>query len=357
MNPRVLNCQSCGGPIRVVEGQFVLRCGYCQERFLFPNPVNPAVVLKPRIGLNEVKQLTLRQLRDREIDPEFLANSYFEKATLFFIPFYEIRGIRAGKAPRQAKPLPPPGRGHDRNRGWQGLHLNPGIESGRQTGGSEYVYSSFQFLEKANDLKDLGMGVIDFPLIEDIILKAEPMEFQPAEMRRLGVLLSPNRDANSAFQIEGAALPVVEYSLRTIYFPVWEIGYSFAGILFKSYLSAVDGTPLKIQAIKNHDRNLLLAIAGVAALAILLTRTLKLGMWRTNPLSGMFLLLFVAAGFITWFLFPYFWELFAHREIIEKSTLLCESRPINYSENSILHAVNFLLARIGKKIGWRRHHE
>ena len=347
MTPEVFGCQNCGNPIRLSEGQFIVQCHYCREKFYFPNPTLPVVAFKARVNVNEAKQLILKELRAKEIDPHFLSHSFFEKATLFFIPFFEVRGIRAGKRKRDKKILLLAA----------SRQVTPGNPTSapepeaRKSLESEFVYNSFQYLERANDVKDLGIGFIDISQVEDAMLKADQMEFNPAEIRKKGVLLPITRVQPSQPEAEQPALPVIEFYVRILYFPVWEICYSYEGILFKSYLEGVSSGIIKVSAIKSGKRNLLMALLGTFALGTLISRSLILG-FRTLAFAPMILVaLLLVSGTAFALFFPYFWQLFAFREIIEKGPKIIDSYPIHYSENRFIRITNGLLTRISGLLG------
>ena len=345
MIPQVLGCQNCGNPVCLAEGQFIVQCPYCREKFYYPNPTLPVVALKPRIKVNEAKQLILKALRAKEIDPFFLSHSFFERATLFFIPFFEVRGIRAGKM-KKDKTIPQP------TASPEPVRLLTAAEPGiRRNMESEFICNSFQYLERANDIRDLGLGFIDISLVEDTILNAEQMEFNPTEMRKVGVLLPITSNQPSQQESEHLVLPIIEFYVRVLYFPIWEIGYSYEGILFKSYLEAVNGGILKIQAIKNGARNLLMSLLGAFALGTLISRSLLLG-FQTLAIAPLILVtLTLLAGTAFLMFFPYFWQLFAFKEIIEKRPKIIDSYPINFSENRFIRFTNRLLARIIRFLG------
>lgn len=345
MIPQVFGCQNCGNPVCLEEGQFIVQCPYCREKLYYPNPTLPVVVLKPLIKVNEAKILILKALRAKEVDPFFLSHSYFEKATLFFVPFFEVRGIRAGKM-KKDKAIPRLNASPETLR--PQATPEPGIRRNME---SEFIYNSFQYLERANDIRDLGIGFIDISMVEDAILNSEQMEFNPTAMRRVGVLLPITSNRPAQQESEHPALPIIEFYVRVLYFPMWEIGYSYEGILFKSYLEAVNGGIMKIQAIKNGKRNLLMALLGAFALGTLISRSLLLG-FQTLAIAPLILVTFtLLAGTAFLMFFPYFWQLFAFKEIIEKRPKIIDSYPINYSENRFIRFTNRLLARIIRFFG------
>jgi hypothetical protein len=98
-------------------------------------------------------------------------------------------------------------------------------------------------------------------------------------------------------------------------------------MVFKSYVSAYDGIPLKIQALRNHRKKSGLSLFGLLSLAVLLGRAINSGGGAL-----MFSAIFVLP--VSAILFPYFWELFAFQEIVEIQGETVSFKEINYPENS-----------------------
>ncbi|MCK4835609.1 MAG: hypothetical protein KAT17_03190 [Candidatus Aminicenantes bacterium] len=317
MKTQIHSCRNCGGVLKIVESQFISQCQYCQSRYYIQQDSPPAVVLKPEIGLQGAKNLILKGLRHKSVSKDFLSHSFFEKATLYYIPFFEVRGIRAGWKER----LP--------------------------TAVKEYSYQAFDFLEKANNLNNLQIGFFDYSIVENSILHAQQVSFNPVEMRKKGVAL-PAKDLNFLQrQHAPQSVDVVERHFRLVYFPIWEVNYSYKGIIFKSYLSAIDGRIIKIHAIKSHHQKLILAIGGLFGLGVLLSRSLKVAFLMLNTPAFGFSLFFLVLGFpfllfLTAILLPYFWRLFAFREEVFIRGKLVESNPINYTENKLIRFSSLL---------------
>jgi len=317
MNPELIGCKNCGGPLRVIVGQFVIHCPYCKSKYFLDQEIPPAVVLKPEIDLSGAKKMILKGLQHKEIAKSFLHNSYFEKAVLYYVPFFEIRGIKAG---------------------WTSASISENIE---------YSYQSFDFLEKANDLSDLSIGFFDYSTVEESILEARQIPYNLVEMRKNGVVLPAKKIDSRSIKVNQTDATLVERHYRLIYFPIWEINYTYRGIIFKSYLSAVNGQVLTIQAIKNHRKKLFLALCGLASLGILLSRSFVFGLLMARSyfwaLSLFFLVvLFPIMLFGAFLLIPYLWQLFAFRERVFISGDLVESVPINYSDNKFIKFIKIL---------------
>ncbi|MCP4156118.1 MAG: hypothetical protein GY757_50830, partial [bacterium] len=147
------------------------------------------------------------------------------------------------------------------------------------------------------------------------------------------------------------ALESVENYYRIVYFPVWEVGYSYKGILFKSHVSAVDGKIIKIQGLRCHKKKMLKAMGGLLALGILLGRGINGG---AAPLFIALLIGLPAAIILT----PYFWELFAFQEIAEKrgeGEFLFKA--INYTENSFIQFSRKIMSTFENLVGEARDDE
>lgn len=311
MNVQIFGCRNCGAPLKIVESQFVVHCPYCSSKYYLKQNSPPAVVLKPEVKPDEAKRLILKALQHSSVAKRFLHNSFFEKATLYYIPFFEVRGIKAG----WDSPLP--------------------TEKGK------YRYQAFDYLEKANRLNEIQIDFFDYSVVEDSILNSRQDDFNPVEMRKQGVVISPEGLNTLRNEHSQRSYEVVEKHFRVIYFPIWEICYTYKGIIFKSYLSAIDGKVMKLHALKSHQIKLVLAIGGLFALGALLTRSFKLAfVISKTPMVG-FSLFFLFLGlplliFLTALLFPYLWRLFAFREEVIIRGKLIESRPINYTENNLI---------------------
>lgn len=327
MKVEFFNCNNCGAPLKIIESQFVIKCKYCNSKFYLNQEFPAAVVLKPELNKEDAKNLILKALKHKEIAKNFLHNSFFEGAVLLYLPFFEIRGIKSGRI----KPTS--------SNTW------------------EYSYQSYDYLEKANDLNDLCIGFFNYSIVENSILKAKQISFNPIEMRKKGVILFPH-EIESIKKINlNISDEIVEEHRRLIFFPIWEISYTYKGIIFKSYLSAIDGQIIKIHAIRNHKKKLLLSLVGITAISILLARSFKLifiGLKFpsiTIKIISTFLLLtfFPALIFLILMLLPYFWQLFAFAEEVKISNNnITESKFINYRENSFIHFGNRLKDKLSK---------
>ncbi|MEN8153899.1 MAG: hypothetical protein ABFR75_07730 [Acidobacteriota bacterium] len=331
MKVEVFSCSECGGPLKVAVSQFVVSCNYCGVLYHVKQKIPPAVSIKSSITLSDAKRIVLKELKDDIIAREFLHNSFFEKGTLFFIPFIEVRGIKSKETP---------------------LHNSNIVE---------FNYQAFDYIERGSDLNDLDIDFIESSLVEESLLNAEQKEFNLVEMRKSGVVLSMKNYTFFTNRERDAAESVIEKHYRIIYIPVWEINYSYKGIIFKSYVSAINGDPIKIQALKNHKKKLFYSILGLFSLGIIFSRGLKLLLFSSTAANlgirggGMFLLVLAGSGiaalFLFFLLFPFLWETFAFREIVSKRRDGVKSSSINYTENSFTKFGNRIVKRITSALG------
>jgi len=344
LNPIVIGCSQCGAPLRVLPGQVVVRCPYCQGLFFYNNQTLDAVVLAPQVDAAAAKRFVLQGLRHPEVDRDFLSRSFFESAVLFFLPFREIRGVRAGKKKREKES---PAADNGFTAGPDIIHVL-GPERKQNEPGSVYVYNSFQYLASEFALRDFGF--IDISLVEEAMLRAKQMTYDPARMRQLGVVIAPSRAVSAPVAPEPSALPLYECTQRLVYFPVWEIAYSADGILFKNYVSALDGQCLKIQALKNRRASVVKAVLGLAVLGITSARLGRLGVVMLPTFFQLSILLIPASLFLLLLFTPYFWQLFAFREIVDRYPGFSEAKPIQYEENSFSRLMNRLMGFFIKAI-------
>ena len=313
MKVKVISCTECGGSIKVSEGQFLSRCNYCGSEYYVEQKFPPSVRIKKSVVIDEAKNIVLKHLRNKNISREFLKNSYFEKGTLYFIPFVEIRGIKTR------------------------------IVDDSTSGKKKFTYIAYEYIERGSELSEIDIGFIDMNIIEETLISAEQERFDLVEMRKAGVVLPVSDHLLEKDNTKYSGSELVEIHHRVIYIPVWEINYSYHGIVFHSYISAVDGIPIEIKAMKSQGRKMLFSIAGLAIFGILFAKIIKLGiillkpMIKGNRISS--LILFGYGGgfiiflFVFFLLFPFFWEMFAFREflIVRKSGM--ESETINFEDN------------------------
>lgn len=321
MNPQVLNCKNCGGALHIVPGQCVIRCPFCGNPYCLDQELPPAVVLAVQVDEEQARERILKGLREPRIEPGFLRRTFFERATLYYVPFYEVRGVKAG---------------------WS---LGEGETD-------TYSHVSFEYLEPANDLETLSLNVLDRSLVEAAILNACQVAFRPVEMRRRGVVLPAQPFRKNNVSTDHDVRHVVETHLRLVYFPMWEVAYSYRGMVFRSYCSAVDGSLITVKGLRNHRRKLGLALLGLFSLALLLGRMLKLvfvilsGV-SVGPVTLLAAVGILALGGLIWgVLFPYLWRLYAFREEIEVSGAFMVTRPVNYREGRLLRFSREFVHRI-----------
>ncbi len=317
-------CPGCGHPLPAAPGQFLLSCRQCGQRFHSSASAYPAVAMQPELNAAGARRAVQKELRRPDVDRAFRTSSFFEKATLYFIPFYEIRGARAG-TPTQPGDQP--------EAGLESAFLGrfPANPADEEIG--RFRYNSFTYLERANECPDLDIGFIDLALVEECLLCAGQIPFDPPALRRLGVVLPASRPQPLSSGLEPYSLPLLEYDVRLVFLPVWEIAYSLHGVLFRSYLDAVLGRVIRVHALRSARRNRLRAILWTAAAAIALARTFKLALHpERSPASMMFssemLLLFAAVLGANVLLLPYFWQIYAGREMLVFGPGFVEAEPI-----------------------------
>lgn len=328
MKANVLSCIECGGSLKVSEGQFLTKCSYCGTDYFIDQKFPPVILIKKHIDIKNAKNIVLKKLKNKNVSKEFLKNSYFEKGTLYYIPFVEIRGIKTR------------------------------IITSPESDKKKFNYLAYEYVERGSELTELSISFIDMNCIEETLANAEQEKFDLVKMRKAGVVLPVAERLLAEGRADYLEPDQVEHHHRIIYLPVWEINYTYRGIIFHSYISAVDGTPIEIKAMKNHRRKLLASITGIALLGILFAKLLSIGLVylaasRTGNSIATFQLFGILGGgiisiFVFLILFPYFWEIYAFREflIIRRDEL--ESETINYEENFFTKLMKKIRSGLGK---------
>jgi len=328
MKASVLSCSECGGSLKVSQGQFISKCNYCGTSFYIPQGFAPAILIKQSVDLNSAKSVVLKNLRNRAVSREFLKNSFFEKGTLFFVPFVELRGIKSK------------------------IIRAPGSEK------EVFSYIAYEYMERGSELSELSIDFIDLGRIEETLLNAEQDEFNLVEMRKAGVVLPVSENILDRKGGEKQNPEIIELHYRIIYLPVWEIKYTFRGIVFHSYISAVDGSVIEIKAMKDHKKKLLFSIAGIGLIGLLFAKLISNGMVyyyasKMGNRIASFLLLWILGGiifafFIFFLLFPYFWEMYAFREFVIIKNGEIESETINFEDNFFTKLLKKITSAAGK---------
>ncbi len=295
----IVCCPNCDTPVRAPEYLRRCDCGNCGNRIYIRKNSPPAVVLKSTVDARMAQKIYLKSLETPEFADHFAKDATFEEAIRYYIPYWEFNGIKKEHLSREPSEPPVP------------------------------TLTATHYLTPANDLKRLSLRYFQQEDVENAIMHGEQDTLDLIAMRKKGIILPPDPVVTVKSQLDAHSLESVDHINRLLFFPIWELRYRRHGMLFKSYISAVDGVPLKIHGLRNQKKNLLYSMAGLLCLAILLGRGIHAGG------SGMW------ASFLIWIpaflaLFPYFWELFAFQDTVEKRGEAVEYFPIHYTPNSFL---------------------
>lgn len=259
-------CDQCGAPLPIPANEFPKGCRFCRHRFGDHWEPPQVSVLDPRMSALNAVDTVSKELKHKEVSRSFLSKASLERTVLYYIPILEFGGSHAP-------------------------------------------------------------GPFDTSIAENTIRTTEQLPFDPVEMRKKGVVFPLRNLRGLLKKIKPRSHGSGGSWGRLVYFPVWEVAYRFRGIVFKSYVSAVDGIPLKLQAFRCHKKKSWMSLFGLLSLAILLGRAINQG-GGPLALSAIFILPVSAL------LLPYFWELFAFREIVEIQGETVSFKEIDYPENS-----------------------
>jgi hypothetical protein len=270
-------CNNCGAPLPLPENMLPKSCRFCRHQFGEHWEPMDVRFLSPRISALNALDIVKKEMKRKEVSRTFLNNASLERSVLYYIPILEFGGNQS-TAP------------------------------------------------------------FDSSIAENTIRTSELLPFDPIEMRKTGVVVPLPHLHILLKKTQSKSRESMGHSRKLIYFPVWEVVYRFRGIVFKSYVSAYDGIPLKIQALRNHKKKSALSLLGLLALAVLLGRGANTG-GGALMLSAIFVLPVSAI------LFPYFWELFAFLEIVEIQGETVNFKEINYPENSFKNSFKRLFKK------------
>ncbi len=299
MENRIFNCGKCQSIIRLVPGQHVGECFSCNTRYYSQQGLPPAVVLKSELSQEQAKDLVVQGFKHQEVASDFRTNAKFAGANCYYVPIFEMRIVQVG---------------------WK-----------TQAFASEAVfsYSSSGQLTVANDLKDLDIGTIDISLVEQALLKATYVPYNPLEMRKAGVVL-PFTELKLLQESDAVMNPdIVEKFYRLIYLPVWQVSYQYNGILLKNYVSAIDGQIISLKVFKEHKKQILYSLLGLMSIAVVMGRGI---------IEGPFFAIvsFAIATPLIIMLVPYFWEMYAFRELARIQGDMIEKQPFGFEEHSFI---------------------
>ncbi len=300
MKLELVSCKNCGSNLSFVLGQKIIVCPHCKTKYYIDIDFPDAISLKEKTDMYEAENIFHQTLnKNKEIARSFTKSIKIKDIDLFYIPFIETRGIKVNQFFKNNK--------------------------------LEFNYISFQQIEVGNNLKDFNGLIIDSSFIEDALLNSEQMDFDPIKLRKTGNLIEIDDNLIDIQKNKIYSEDLIEANLRLIYFPVWKITYVYKNIVFESYISAIDGKVFKISGIKNHKKKAGFALLGLMFSGIMLSRSFKfLYLFSLIPILNILIFLFVL-GFIT-LLIPFFWELYAFKEIVDYFPGYKIENPLNYQD-------------------------
>lgn len=270
-------CEYCGAPIPVPANILPKGCRFCRHQFgEHWEPVDVRF-LSPWMSALNASDIVKKELKRKEVCRTFLNSASPERTVLYYIPILEFGG---------SMPAAP----------------------------------------------------FDTSFTEKTIRTAELLPFDPVEMRKTGTVVPLPHLHILLKKTQSRIKESRGYVRRLIYFPVWEVSYRFRGIVFKSYISAVDGIPLKIQAMRNHKKKSALSLFGLLCLAVLMGRGFNMG-------GGAMLFPAVFVLPVSTILLPYFWELFAFQEMVEIQGETVSYKEIDYPDNSFVNSFKRLFKK------------
>lgn len=285
--------------VRLVEGQHVVDCYVCKTRYYSPLETPPALVLKPRLGRDQARDQVMQAFKHDEIAAHFRHHADFIDAHCYYVPIFEVRILRAG---------------------WQEQAFS---------GETIFNYHPEVRMAVANDLADLDLDTIDCSPLQEELLTAASISFDPLSLRQSGTIL-PFTEFKLISESDAILDPdILEKYYRLIYLPIWQVSFQYRGLIYKSYISAVGGQILSLKALREYKKKLLYSLLGLLSTVVFIGR---------GPVEGpVFALLSVGIGIpMLIFLVPYLWEMYAYREMVQVEGQKVTKQPMSMVERSFV---------------------
>lgn len=233
-------CKGCGGTLGMKDGQRVVTCDYCGVRNLVSIEDHvPRYVISPVLSLDDAKRRAMRLTHEKGLPLDLPSESRFHDAGLYYLPIYEMTGVRTGKIIQTDVKRVPTGFGG-------ALRT---VENSKAT----VLINDVLFSAPAARLGDWG--------IENVPLEKQRQvqtvkPFDAGRLEKDAVIFDPNippskfEDSKSALEgyLPGDQTRIAQKSLSIIFTPAWLIKYSYHNRLYRIVIDAVLGDVLFARA-------------------------------------------------------------------------------------------------------------
>jgi len=222
------------------DGERVVKCQFCGVRNLVIIEDHiPRYVIPPVLSLDQAKARAIHLTREKGLPADLPDQSRFYDAGLYYIPLYEMTGIRTGKFIQTNVKTVPTGFGGGMRK----------VEHRQATVLMNDVYFS------APAAKLGEWGIENVPLEKQ--RQAQSLKpFDPGRLERDAIIFDPNVPA-SKFEAEkdgfegyllGDQTRIAERDMKIIFTPVWLIKYTYHNRLYRIVIDAVLGEVLFARA-------------------------------------------------------------------------------------------------------------
>jgi len=263
--PLHIACPACKAAVGVTDIDRVVTCTFCKARSLVETDgFVQELWVEPACDRDQARRALQRSLTGRAFPPELLARSTPHSATLYLVPFHELRARRLGTMELGD---------HLRPRQGEALIRGTVAPAARET---RVIFGDVHRVEPAVDLAGWALEHVALMSAQERArLKPVPFDGRAAAAR--GVVRQPTRSADrvlTELATDSRSASVVdrtvfaERRVRRIYYPVWRLRYRFAGRIYGAVVDGVTGEVISVRAPQNDGTRIKWLIATAMVISL-----------------------------------------------------------------------------------------
>jgi len=279
----VFKCPHCGGPFECAEGDRGAVCRFCGVTSVISGDSGVhRLLIRERIDLNAARTAVRKLLAAGEPGRESATSFSFKEGTLFFLPFWRVRGMATGWQWREKETFREEV-DYDEN----GTRFTRTVK-GENERSFSLIAKPLDFSTPAGEYSSFGQMRVG---IAAAVLKCEALDYQDTAAR--GTVADPLKGVAQARQealavtrgggnSEGTIrreerVRISSEWLALTYYPVWRLLFTRGGRVYPVAIDAVNGDVIRCQFPGEERRERFLPLAFIAMVL--------LG-WTTTPTAG-----------------------------------------------------------------------
>ena len=261
-----INCCQCGGTMLFTEGQHLIKCDYCGTKNLLIEETGISqycidAKLSPDQAIHSAESTAFNTFG---IPQDFSATVNFDSAELFFIPIFEVTGLRVGRF--ITKKIESTDRHKASTIYAGGMNINDDMISYQRFIQEKYLGSvkkrkvHYDSRIVFNDLmlSDLAVNIPDWGLIHIPFQKhrrEKALELLPLDIRKLqlkGTVIHPSRSTDQfvsnslkTYGTQGISqAEMVDTCIKLVYYPVFRVIYTYRNTPYRIVVDGISGDTL-----------------------------------------------------------------------------------------------------------------